>query len=92
MYLVIYFPYGFEGKIWDLIVSVPDHCLSFYCSRRPLTGYGTKPYSNIIRVIENMYDKAPSAVLFNGSPGDCSELQFESDNGGCSHQHSFTSS
>ena len=21
---------GFEGRIWDLIVSVPDHCLSFY--------------------------------------------------------------
>ena len=27
MYLVIF---GFEGRIWDLIVSVPDHCLSFY--------------------------------------------------------------
>ena len=24
-----YFPFGFQGKIWDLIVSVPDHCLSF---------------------------------------------------------------
>ena len=22
--------FGFEGRIWDLIVSVPDHCLSFY--------------------------------------------------------------
>ena len=22
------FPFGFEGKMWDLIVSVPDHCLS----------------------------------------------------------------
>ena len=21
---------GFEGRMWDLIVSVPDHCLSFY--------------------------------------------------------------
>ena len=29
MYLVI-FPFGFEGRMWDLIVSVPDHCLSFY--------------------------------------------------------------
>ena len=29
MYLVIS-PFGFEGRIWDLIVSVPDHCLSFY--------------------------------------------------------------
>ena len=25
-----YFPFGFEGRIWDLIVSVPDHYLSFY--------------------------------------------------------------
>ena len=32
MYLVISF--GFEGRIWDLIVSVPDHCLSFYFSIR----------------------------------------------------------
>ena len=32
MYLVtcINFPFGFEGRIWDLIVSVPDHCLSFF--------------------------------------------------------------
>ena len=26
----MYFPFGFEGRMWDLIVSVPDHCLSFY--------------------------------------------------------------
>ena len=25
-----YFPFGFEGRMWDLIVSVPDHYLSFY--------------------------------------------------------------
>ena len=24
------YTFGFEGRIWDLIVSVPDHCLSFY--------------------------------------------------------------
>ena len=30
MYLVISL-FGFEGRMWDLIVSVPDHCLSF-CS------------------------------------------------------------
>ena len=24
------FQSGFEGGIWDLIVLVPDHCLSFY--------------------------------------------------------------
>ena len=21
---------SFEGRMWDLLVSVPDHCLSFY--------------------------------------------------------------
>ena len=30
IYLFSYFPFGFEGRILDLIVSVPDHCLSFY--------------------------------------------------------------
>ena len=29
VYVFSYFPFGFEGRIWDLIVSVPDHCLSF---------------------------------------------------------------
>ena len=27
------FPFGFKDRIWDLIVSVPDHCLSFYFSQ-----------------------------------------------------------
>ena len=30
VYVFCYFPFGFECKMWDLIVSVPDHCLSFY--------------------------------------------------------------
>ena len=30
VYVFRYFPFGFEGRILDLIVSVPDHCLSFY--------------------------------------------------------------
>ena len=30
IYVFSYFPFGFEGRMWDLIVSVPDHCLSFY--------------------------------------------------------------
>ena len=29
-YVFSYFPFGFDGRMWDLIVSVPDHCLSFY--------------------------------------------------------------
>ena len=32
IYVFSYFPFGFEGRIWDLIVSVPDRCLSFYFS------------------------------------------------------------
>ena len=30
VYVFSYFSFGFEGRMWDLIVSVPDHCLSFY--------------------------------------------------------------
>ena len=29
-YVLTYFPFGFEGRIWDLIVLVSDYCLSFY--------------------------------------------------------------
>ena len=32
VFVFSYFPFGFEGRMWDLIVSVPDHCLSFYFS------------------------------------------------------------
>ena len=32
IYVFSYFSFGFEGRMWDLIVSVPDHCLSFYFS------------------------------------------------------------
>ena len=34
VYVFSYFPFGFEGRMWDLIVSVPDHCLSVYFSFR----------------------------------------------------------
>ena len=30
IYVFSCFPFGFEGRMWDLIASVPDHCLSFY--------------------------------------------------------------
>ena len=30
IYVFSYFPFGFEGRIRDLIVFVPDDCLSFY--------------------------------------------------------------
>ena len=29
-YVFSYFPFSYEGRILDLIVSVPGHCLSFY--------------------------------------------------------------
>ena len=25
---------GIEGGIWDVIVLIPDHCLSIYCTKR----------------------------------------------------------
>ena len=45
IYVFSYFPFGFEGRIWDLIVSVPDHCLSFYFDRFCLFLY------NIVQLI-----------------------------------------
>ena len=30
IYVFSYLPFDFEGRMWDRIVSVPDHCLSFY--------------------------------------------------------------
>ena len=38
IYVFSYFPFGFEGRIWDLIVSVPDHCLSFYFPSETVIG------------------------------------------------------
>ena len=32
-YVFSYFTFGFDGRMWDLIVSVPDHCLSFYFTK-----------------------------------------------------------
>ena len=32
VYVFSYFPFGFEGRIGELIVLVPDYCLSFYFS------------------------------------------------------------
>ena len=36
IYVFSCFPFGFEGRMWDLIVSVLDHCLSFYFEGREL--------------------------------------------------------
>ena len=40
MYVFSYFPFGFEDRICDLIVLVPDHCLSFYFRREAACIFG----------------------------------------------------
>ena len=51
IYVFSCFPFGFEDRMWDLLLSIPDHCLSFYSeSLRPqynhrMCGYrGEKMY------------------------------------------------
>ena len=29
---VFFFPFWFEGRVWDVIVLIPDHCLSIFLS------------------------------------------------------------
>ena len=58
IYVFSYFSFGFEGRMRDLIVSVPDHCLSFYLS------YLCSSIHCIIRdIIQCLKSKA---LLFNG--------------------------
>ena len=47
IYVFSYFPFGFEGRIWDLIVSVPDHCLSFYFPDRVFQHYPRVLWSSV---------------------------------------------
>ena len=63
MYLVI-FPFGFEGRIWDLIVSVPDHCLSFYFTvNKYLYNFTALTPSHKLE----LFDKLVSPILNFGS-------------------------
>ena len=61
IYVFSYFPFGFEGRIWDLIVSVPDHCLSFYFNLKENVLY----FGNICSVYTTVYkeDKAKPTTL-----------------------------
>ena len=36
IYVFSYFPFGFGGRVWDLIISVPDHSYLFTFQRRNL--------------------------------------------------------
>ena len=43
VYVFSYFSFGFEGRMCDLIVSVPDHCLSFYFGVEGTIFPGSRP-------------------------------------------------
>ena len=54
-YVFSYFPFAFEDRIWDLIVSVPDYCLSFYFTR--IYGRTIVLFGNLSRYRENPYSR-----------------------------------
>ena len=41
IYMFSYFLFGFEGRMWDLIVSVPGHCLFFYFQKYLFSDFST---------------------------------------------------
>ena len=50
IYVFSYFPFSFEGRMWDLIVSVPDHCLSFTLNVRDTIGNGNVKARAILQI------------------------------------------
>ena len=61
MYLVISL-FGFEGRIWDLIASVPDHCLSFYFINICISSGSLKCHSVLISTTPSFGDKVICCV------------------------------
>ena len=58
-YLVISL-FGFEGRIWDLIVSVPDHCLSFYLEdhgRHFMLSFLSSLLISVLRILDTEANK-----------------------------------
>ena len=43
------FPFGFDGRMLDLIVLVPDHCLSFYF----MVSFAFYPHVDIMATIKH---------------------------------------
>ena len=70
IYVFSYFSFGFEGRMWDLVVSVPDHCLSFYFD--PLTKE-KKTRSSCISTNRNNFISGLKFVSMNAIEGrsDC---------------------
>ena len=60
IYVFSYFPFGFEGRMWDLIVSVPDHCSSFY--------FGTGKYDDILHFSTESPIKVKRFLLPKSAP------------------------
>ena len=50
IYVFSYFPFGFEGRMWDPIVSVPDRCLSFYFKRKRLNIPSAHPFASNLQL------------------------------------------
>ena len=44
------FLFGTEGRTWDVIVSIPDHCLSIYFV---ITIYNENTCVNMVNVFQN---------------------------------------
>ena len=54
VYVFTYFPFDSEGRVWDLIVSVPDHNLSFHFTTD--TRYYSQAFLKItLKMFSNSY-------------------------------------
>ena len=49
IYVFSCFPFGFEGRMWDLLYQIPDHCLSFYFRHLLSSAQNVSIYSHVIR-------------------------------------------
>ena len=69
IYVFSYFPFGFEVRMWDLIVSVPDHCLSFYFANLATLNFMRHATSHCANVFKSSC--WPSILLMLAAVCDC---------------------
>ena len=48
--VIVTFPYGVSGKVWYLIVSIPDLCLLLYFYRKPNEFFFVKQNRDLIKM------------------------------------------
>ena len=67
IYVFSYSPFGFEGRMWDVIVSVPNHCLSLYFTDKPtyLSGLTNLPTYKPIN-LSGLTDKPRYQPIYPG--------------------------